>query len=171
MPPGRKRTTPRDCLGIRTGSRRQRRVSSRPVGRRCCACGIDRTMATSPNKEETMRRGLISVNAHAVLEPIAALALIAGPWIFGFSDVGAATAVSIAVGGLMLVSGSMTRWRYSLIKVISLETHFAGDLILGAVLMLSPFVFGFIDEGGAARFTIIMGGLELLASLATRWEG
>jgi SPW repeat len=117
-----------------------------------------------------MRSGPISLNAHAAIEPFVALVLIAAPWIFGFSDVGAGTAVSIAVGVIMLVAGSMTQWRYSLVNLIPLRVHFMTDVLLGAVLIVSPFVFGFSDEGGAARFTIIAGVLELLTALSTRWE-
>jgi hypothetical protein len=38
------------------------------------------------------------------------------------------------------------------------------------VLILSPFVLGFSDNGGATRFTVIAGVLEILAALATRWD-
>jgi hypothetical protein len=44
------------------------------------------------------------------------------------------------------------------------------DLALGALLILSPFIFGFSDEGGAARFAIIAGVLELMTAVATRWD-
>ena len=44
------------------------------------------------------------------------------------------------------------------------------DLLLGAVLVLSPFVLGFSDHGGATRFTVIAGVLEMLTALATRWD-
>lgn len=117
-----------------------------------------------------MRNGPISLNTHAALEPLAALIFILAPWIFGFSEVDSATAISIIVGAVMLIVGATTRWRYSLIKLIPVRTHFMGDLLLGAVLILSPFVFGFSDEGGAARFMIIAGVLEVLTALGTRWD-
>jgi hypothetical protein len=47
----------------------------------------------------------------------------------------------------MLLVGSMTDWRMSLMRLIPLRMHLAGDLMLGAVLLLSPLVFGFADEG------------------------
>ncbi|HEX4668531.1 MAG TPA: SPW repeat protein [Solirubrobacterales bacterium] len=117
-----------------------------------------------------MDRGPIPLNAHAALEPLIAIVIIAAPWIFGFSDVGDAKAVCIAVGVLMLIAGSMTDWRFSLVRLIPLRVHLMTDLLLGAVLILSPFVFGFSDEGGATRFTIIAGVLELITALATRWS-
>jgi hypothetical protein len=116
------------------------------------------------------RKGPIPLNVHAMIEPLVAVVFIVAPWLFGFSDVDSATVISIAVGVVMLVSGSLTRWRYSLAKLIPLRTHFGTDLALGALLILSPFIFGFSDEGGAARFTIIAGALEILTALSTRWE-
>jgi hypothetical protein len=117
-----------------------------------------------------MDRGPIPLNVHAAIEPLIAIVIIAAPWIFGFSDVDSAKAVCIAVGVVMLIAGSMTDWRVSLVRLIPLRMHLMTDLLLGAVLILSPFVFGFSDEGGATRFTIIAGVLEMLTALATRWS-
>jgi hypothetical protein len=117
-----------------------------------------------------MRRGPIPLNAHAALEPLMAVLIIAAPWIFGFSEAGDAKAVCIAVGAIMLIAGSMTDWRLSIARLIPLRAHMATDLSLGAVLILSPFVLGFSDHGGATRFTVIVGALEVLTALATRWD-
>jgi hypothetical protein len=117
-----------------------------------------------------MDRGPIPLNVHAALEPVIALVIIAAPWLFGFSDVDSAKAVCIAVGAVMLIAGSMTDWRLSLMRVIPLRMHMATDLLLAAVLVLSPFVLGFADEGGATRFVVIAGVLEALTALATRWD-
>jgi len=117
-----------------------------------------------------MDRGPIPLNVHAALEPVIALIIIAAPWIFGFSGADDAKVVCIAVGVIMLVAGSMTDWRFSLARVIPLRTHMMTDLLLAAVLILSPFIFGFSGAGGATRFTIIAGVLEALTALATRWD-
>jgi hypothetical protein len=107
---------------------------------------------------------------HALAEPFLALLLIASPWIFGYSDVDDAKALAIIVGVIMLASGAMTRWRWALAKVIPLRAHLMTDLALGALLILSPFIFGFSDEGGATRFMIIFGAIELMTALGTRWD-
>jgi SPW repeat len=117
-----------------------------------------------------MRRGPIPLNTHAALEPLIAIVIIAAPWIFGFSDADDAKTVCIAVGVVMLIAGSMTDWRFSIARVIPLRTHMMTDLALGAVLILAPFVLGFSDNGGATRFTVIAGALEILTALATRWD-
>src|SRR4051812_35847556 len=108
-----------------------------------------------------MYRGPIPLNVHAMLEPLVAIFIIASPWIFGFDDIDSATTVAIIVGAVMLVAGMMTRWRYSLAKVIPLRVHFATDLLLGAVLILSPFIFGFDDDDTATLFMIIVGAAEM----------
>jgi hypothetical protein len=117
-----------------------------------------------------MRRGPIALNVHAAVEPLIAIVIIAAPWIFGFSDAEDAKVVCIAVGAVMLIAGSMTDWRFSIARVIPLRIHMMTDLALGAVLILAPFVLGFSDNGGATRFTVIAGALEILTALATRWD-
>jgi len=117
-----------------------------------------------------MDRGPIPLNLHAALEPLMAVVIIAAPWIFGFSDTDSATAICVIVGVVMLLVGSMTDWRMSLVRLIPLRLHLSGDLVLGAVLVLSPLVFGFADEGGPTRFMVIAGVLELMTALMTRWD-
>jgi hypothetical protein len=115
-------------------------------------------------------RGPIPLSLHAALEPLMAVLIAAAPWIFGFSETTSATAICVIVGVSMLVVGAMTDWRLSLARVIPLRMHLAGDLLLGAVLLLSPLIFGFADEGGPTRFMVIVGALELVTALMTRWD-
>jgi hypothetical protein len=116
-----------------------------------------------------MDRGPIPLNAHAMIEPFVAIVVFASSWIFGFSDSSDAQALTMVVGALMLISGLSTRWRYSLVELISLRTHFMMDLLLGAVLIAGPFVLGYSDGGGATRFCVIAGVLEIMTALSTRW--
>jgi hypothetical protein len=117
-----------------------------------------------------MPRGPLPLSAHQVIEPVAALLLIAAPWIFGFSDNDTATTLSVIVGVVVLVTGMSTRWRMSLVKLIPLRTHFMMDLGVGIALIVLPFVAGFSDHGGPTRFFVIAGVLELGTALMTRWD-
>jgi hypothetical protein len=117
-----------------------------------------------------MSRGPLPLRAHQAIEPIAAILLIAAPWIFGFSDNDTATTLSIIVGVIVLVTGMTTRWRMSLVKLIPLRTHFMMDLGVGIALIALPFVAGFSDNGGATRFFVIAGVLELGIAVMTRWD-
>lgn len=117
-----------------------------------------------------MPRGPLPLTAHQMIEPIAALLLIAAPWIFGFSDNDTATTISVIAGIVVLVTGMSTRWRMSLLKIIPLRTHFMMDVGLGIALIVIPFIAGFSDHGGATRFFVIAGVLELATTLMTRWD-
>jgi SPW repeat len=117
-----------------------------------------------------MDRGPIPLNLHAALEPLIAIVIIAAPWIFGFSETDSATVICVLVGVVMLLVGSLTDWRLSLARVIPLRMHMLGDLTLALVLLLSPLVFGFADEGGPTRFMVIAGVLEAMTALMTRWD-
>lgn len=117
-----------------------------------------------------MDRGPIPLNVHAALEPLIAVIVIAAPWIFGFSETDSATVICVLVGVAMLVVGSLTDWRLSLARLIPLRMHMIGDLTLAMVLVLSPLVFGFADQGGPTRFMVIAGVLEAMTALMTRWN-
>jgi predicted cobalt transporter CbtA len=117
-----------------------------------------------------MPHGPLSLRTHALMEPIAAIVLIVGPWLFGFDDIESCTIVSVVVGAVMLVAGMVTRWRYSLLKLLTLRSHLATDIILGVVLIVAPFLAGASDRGDATRFLVIMGALELVTALSTNWD-
>jgi hypothetical protein len=117
-----------------------------------------------------MPRGPLPLSAHQAIEPVAALLLIAAPWIFGFSDNDTATTLSVIIGVVVLLTGMSTRWRMSLVKLIPLRTHFMMDLGVGIALIALPFIAGFSDHGGATRFFVIAGVLELGTALMTRWD-
>ena len=105
-----------------------------------------------------------------MIEPLVALVFIAGPWIFGFSDVSDAKAVSIVLGVLVLLTGLTTRWRMAIARLLSLGAHRTMDLLVAVVAIVSPFVLGFGHLGAPTRFLIVMGLLEAGAALATRWD-
>jgi hypothetical protein len=113
-----------------------------------------------------LRQGPISL-----LEPVVAALLIASPFLFGFSDQAAPTAVAIVLGLAVLIVGMSTRWRLSLVRAIPVSVHLTIDLIVGALLIASPFLFGFSDDGAPTAFFLVLGVAELLVVLATRWTG
>jgi SPW repeat len=117
-----------------------------------------------------MERGPLPLNVHAALEPLIGAVLIASPWIFGFSDVDEATVACVALGVIVILTGMMTDWRVSLLRVIPIRTHFIADLTVALLLIVLPFILGFSDEGGATRFMVIAGILEAIAALSTRWD-
>jgi hypothetical protein len=116
-----------------------------------------------------LRQGPISLTMHAAAEPLLAALFIAAPFLFGFSDQGAPTAVSIVAGVGILLLAMSTQWRLSLIKAIPIPAHLAIDLVLSALLIAAPFLFAFSHESAPTAFFIVMGVVDLLATLGTRW--
>jgi hypothetical protein len=112
----------------------------------------------------------LSTRAHAMLDLIVGLILILAPNIFGFSDVGgSAVTVSRLIGILIILDELITNNGMSLANIISMRAHLATDLIIGLFLALSPWLFGFHNDGTHAWLPhLIVGILIIGSSLVTR---
>ncbi len=119
-------------------------------------------------KGEVLRQGPLSAFLHGVIEYLAAVLLIAAPFLFGF-DQNAAVAFSIVMGLLILVVTATSDLPTGLAKVIPVSVHVALDFILAGALVASPFLFGFSDEGAPTTFFIVLGVAHLLVTIATRF--
>ena len=97
----------------------------------------------------------IPTKFHAPLDYIVGVALIAAPWIFQFSDVTAATVVSIVLGVGLIAYSLITDYELGVWKVAPMAVHNLIDVAAGLFLAASPWIFGFADESrqrlGAAR--------------------
>jgi hypothetical protein len=116
------------------------------------------------------RQGPIPAFVHGVIEYAAGILLIAAPFLFTF-DASAATAVCIITGVVVLVIAASTAMTTGLIKSIPVQAHVMIDYVLAAILIASPFLFGFTDDGTATAFFIVLGVLHLLITIGTRFIG
>ena len=116
-----------------------------------------------------LRDGPIPRFLHGVIEYLAGVLLIAAPFLFGFED-GAATAVSIVAGVMVLVIAASTEGPSSLVDSIPVSVHVLLDYALVAVLVASPFLFGFTDESAPTAFFIVLGVAQLLITIGTRFR-
>jgi len=114
------------------------------------------------------KHGPLPAVVHGLIEYLAAGLLIAAPFLFSF-DSDAATAVSIVVGVLVLIVTACTALSTGIIKSIPVQAHAVVDYVLAAVLIASPFLFGFTDDGTATAFFIVLGVVHLLLTIATRF--
>lgn len=110
----------------------------------------------------------MSAFVHGLVEYAVAALLIAAPFLLDF-DSGAATALSIVAGVLLLVVEATSDSPAGLSKVLPGGIHVLVDLAIAGVLIASPFLFGFSDEGDATAFFIVVGVFRLLLALATRY--
>jgi hypothetical protein len=116
-----------------------------------------------------LRQGPISRFVHGAIEYAAGVLLIAAPFLFHFAA-DAAVAVSIVGGIVVLVVAASTDGPTSLINSIPIPAHLLLDVGLAAVLVASPFLFGFSDESSPTAFFIVLGVAHLLITIGTRFQ-
>jgi hypothetical protein len=102
-------------------------------------------------------------------DPLIGVLFIIAPFVLGF-DHSSARTLSIVVGAVVLVGTMSTRWRLSLVKLLSLRMHFLTDVLLGVVCIAAPFVLGFSDETAPLVWFLVMGVAELGAAFGTAWD-
>jgi hypothetical protein len=116
-----------------------------------------------------LRQGPISRFLHGAIEYLAGVLLVAAPFLFSF-DSGAAVAVSIVAGVLVIAIAASTDGPTSLINSLPISVHLLLDFVLAGVLIASPFLFGFSDESAPTAFFLVLGVLHLLVTIGTRFK-
>jgi len=114
------------------------------------------------------REGPFPAFLHGIVEYVGGALFIALPLLLGYDD-GAATAVSIVIGVVLIGVAASTDWGLSLNNQIPKPAHFAVDWILAGVLIASPFLFGFSDESTPTAIFIAAGVLHILLTIGTRF--
>ena len=115
-----------------------------------------------------LRQGPIPALVHGLIGYAFGLLLIASPFLFDF-DSSAATAVGIVVGVTALVVEAASDLPTGLAKVIPVGMHVVLDLVVAAVLIGSPFLFGFADESTPTALFIALGVAGVLVPIGTRF--
>jgi hypothetical protein len=112
---------------------------------------------------------MIPTKTHAGMDYAVGLLLIASPWLFGFADEStAATWVAVVAGVAMLGLSMVTDYEGGLLaRLIPMRTHLMADAGLGVLLAVSPWLFGFADEGTNAWLPFVAIGLGEIGSAMT----
>lgn len=114
----------------------------------------------------------IPTKLHAPLDYIVGAALIAAPWIFRFSEHTAATVVPIVLGIGLIGYSLLTDYELGVWKVAPMAVHNLIDVVAGAVLAASPWLFGFADESANAWLPHVVVGLAaVFLGLTTKQGG
>src|SRR3954469_8903484 len=116
-----------------------------------------------------VRQGPIPAFVHSLIEYVAGVALIAAPLLLDYKS-GAATAVSIVLGVLVLFLVASTTSRLSLINQVPLSMHIVFDYVIAGVMIASPFLFGFSGKSTPTAVFIGAGVVWLLLSIGTRYR-
>ncbi len=105
---------------------------------------------------------------HVAVEYAAAALLLLAPFLFGF-DTDTAKWTSIALGVVVLLVAVISRSPISVTKTLATSAHATLDYVLAVVLVLAPFVLGFVDDTPAVTFFVLLGVAHAALSLMTRF--
>lgn len=98
----------------------------------------------------------INSTLHGLLDYAAAITLIIAPFVLGLAEQSAfAHWFSVAAGVGLIAYSLITKYAYSVAKIIPFKTHLMLDLAAAVVFLLAPFLFGF--EGIVAGYYWVMG--------------
>jgi len=111
---------------------------------------------------------MIPTKTHAGMDYAVGLLLIASPWLFGFADEStSATWIAVLAGVAMLGLSMITDYEGGLLtRLVPMRMHLMTDAGLGLLLAVSPWLFGFADEGTNAWLPFLAIGLGEIASAA-----
>ncbi len=112
---------------------------------------------------------LIPTNVHAAMDYLVGLLLIVSPWLFGFADEStAATWIAVIAGVAVIAMSAITAYEGGfLARIVPMRTHLIMDGVLGIFLVVSPWLFGFADEGTNAWLPFVLIGLGEIGAAAT----
>jgi hypothetical protein len=111
---------------------------------------------------------VIPTRIHGVIDYLTGVLLIAAPWLFGFADGGAAQWVPIILGLMVILQSLVTDYELGVAHWLAMPMHLVLDGLSGALLVVSPWLFGFADEVWVPH--VVIGLFEIVMSLVTRKE-
>ncbi|HVE80955.1 MAG TPA: SPW repeat protein [Candidatus Dormibacteraeota bacterium] len=113
---------------------------------------------------------LLSPRTHTIIGFITGLALLAAPSVLDFRDVGGASvATSQLIGIIILLSELTVQETFFGIGFVPIRIHLILDMLLGAVLAISPWLFGFASEEANAWMPhLVVGVFIIMYALFTR---
>ena len=88
----------------------------------------------------------ISSKVHAYLDYGIGIALIAMPWIVGYSEITSATVVSVGAGMALMIYNVVTQHEGGMVPILSLPGHLQLDAAFGTILGLSPWIIDFHES-------------------------
>ncbi|HYO15635.1 MAG TPA: hypothetical protein VE685_20755 [Thermoanaerobaculia bacterium] len=104
----------------------------------------------------------IPTRVHGVIDYLWGVLFASSPWLFGYGRGGAETWVAVAFGAGAILYSLLTDYEVGVFRVLSMRAHLVLDVLGGAVLAASPWLFGFADlvrapHLGFGLFSVVAG--------------
>ena len=85
----------------------------------------------------------LPTRVHGYLDYLLGAVLLMGPWVFNFDRGGAETWIPVLLGAVVMLYSLFTDYEMGLMKSIPMPVHLWLDGLVGVLLALSPWLFGF----------------------------
>jgi len=108
---------------------------------------------------------IIPTKAHAAMDYGSAIILLIGPWILLFQDIPAAKYTFVLSGTLILLQSVLTNYEGGFLRLIPIKLHLFVDVVLGIILVASPWLFGFAEQ--TWLWHVLMGTMSVFTGLFT----
>lgn len=108
---------------------------------------------------------MIPTRVHGIIDYVVGLLLIAAPYIFGFANGGAAQWIPMILGISTIVYSLLTDYELAIARLISMPVHLGLDMASGALLTVSPWLFGFSDLIWWPH--VLVGAMEIVIPMMT----
>lgn len=108
----------------------------------------------------------IPTRTHGMIDYIVGVALVLAPWLFGFAQGGAETWTPVLIGLGTILYSLFTNYELGVVRRIPMSTHLGLDIAGGAVLAISPWLFGYAAIVWVPH--VLVGLVEIVAGLTTR---
>lgn len=108
----------------------------------------------------------MSTRTHGALDYVLGALLIAAPWILAFNRDGAETWVPVTLGVAVIVYSLFTDYEMGMVHRISMPMHLGLDVLVGLLLVASPWLWGFSEYVRTPHVTL--GVIAALAGIVTQ---
>lgn len=109
----------------------------------------------------------MTLDAHSMADYLIGVALVLSPSLFGFDQKGTPAGIFVFGGCALIIYSLLTRYEYSVARVLPLGTHMVLDVIVALTLMLSPTVLGYAQYLTGFQYALhFVFGIGLLGIVA-----
>ena len=109
---------------------------------------------------------MIDTRTHGIIDYLTGTLLILAPYLFGFATGGIEQWLPQVLGVMIIGMSLLTNYELSVAKLIPLKAHLAVDVAGGALLAVSPWLFGFADIVWWPH--LLVGLMEIVVPLITK---
>lgn len=109
---------------------------------------------------------MINTRTHGIIDYATGALLLVAPYLFGFANGGIAQWLPQLLGAMTIVMSLFTDYELSISRVIPLRVHLGMDMATGALLAVSPWLFGFADLIWWPH--LLVGLMEIVVPMLTR---